>query len=210
MWARGADYYRDRLARVAKPPGRVLDLGCGPGQWAAAAEGAGFRVVACDRDIRHAAARLRPSHSLELARADGSRLPFADASFDLVLCHLVLPYVDQEACLAEMARVLRRGGTMTGTCHGPGYYLMQAVREAPRETRAAIRRLMVIGYTIAHRLGRLRRYRYEAYQTPGRIGSAIEALGLRVLGLEVGGHPLMPETRFLGLPVFFEFRARKD
>ncbi len=43
--------------------------------------------------------------------ADGRNLPFADASFDAVLCHHVLEHVDDDrALIAEMARVLHPSG----------------------------------------------------------------------------------------------------
>jgi SAM-dependent methyltransferase len=41
----------------------------------------------------------------------GERLPFADASFDWIICHTVIEHVnDVDICIAEMARVLRPGG----------------------------------------------------------------------------------------------------
>ena len=43
--------------------------------------------------------------------ADATRLPFADASFDRVIASEVLEHlVDDEAAIAELARVLKRGG----------------------------------------------------------------------------------------------------
>ena len=45
--------------------------------------------------------------------ADLRSLPFADARFDLVVCGLALAHVDDvAAAIAELARVLRRGGHM--------------------------------------------------------------------------------------------------
>lgn len=41
----------------------------------------------------------------------GECLPFPDASFDWIVCHTVIEHVnDVDACIAEMARVLRPGG----------------------------------------------------------------------------------------------------
>jgi ubiquinone/menaquinone biosynthesis C-methylase UbiE len=116
----------DRIARFLDPtldkflePGRVLDLGCGSGEIAAAFADAGWRVTACDlspRMIETARARW-PSKRIEwVVLAPGSKLPFAAERFDLVVCSSVLEYVDNlPAYLAEMARVLRRGGWCCAT-----------------------------------------------------------------------------------------------
>lgn len=43
----------------------------------------------------------------------GERLPFADASFDLIVCHTVIEHVQNvDQVLVEMARVLRPGGQL--------------------------------------------------------------------------------------------------
>src|SRR4029078_12901295 len=51
--------------------------------------------------------------NIEFLQADGTRLPFAPASFDVVLSHAVIEHVaDADASLAEGRRVLKPGGWM--------------------------------------------------------------------------------------------------
>ncbi|MHC1559397.1 class I SAM-dependent methyltransferase [Actinomycetospora sp. C-140] len=58
-------------------------------------------------------------HRVEVRAADGAALPFADASFDTVVCFTVLHHVPspdhQDRLFAEAARVLRPGGTFAGS-----------------------------------------------------------------------------------------------
>ncbi|WP_326550837.1 class I SAM-dependent methyltransferase [Micromonospora sp. NBC_01813] len=50
---------------------------------------------------------------IEIRQADATALPYADASFDAVVCTLALCSVaDREGALAEMHRVLRPGGRL--------------------------------------------------------------------------------------------------
>jgi ubiquinone/menaquinone biosynthesis C-methylase UbiE len=211
MWATGLARYQERLREMVSRGDWLLDLGAGPGQWSAAAANEGARVVSFDRRIGQQlrASRRATLGSLHTVQGDAVRLPFASGRFDVVLCNLVLPYVEVETCLAEVARVLRPGGGLFGLCHGAGYYLLQASRELFPLRRNFVRRLLVLGYTVAHHGLRLRRYRYETYQTPRGIHGALERSGFEVTALRLGGHPLMPEQRFLRLPVFFEFLAHR-
>jgi ubiquinone/menaquinone biosynthesis C-methylase UbiE len=109
----------------ATPGQRVLDLGCGEGRHAITAWlAAPVTVVGVDRaqqDLHTALRRAAefespdddPRRSLGFARADGRRLPFADSSFDRVICAEVLEHVpDYEAVLEEIRRVLKPGGVL--------------------------------------------------------------------------------------------------
>jgi ubiquinone/menaquinone biosynthesis C-methylase UbiE len=107
----------------------VLDLGCGFGRHAFEAARRGAHVVALDagRDEVEGvvATFVAMAEAGELADAavhaaavqgDALHLPFADATFDRVICSEVLEHIpDDVAAMAELARVLRPGGTMAVT-----------------------------------------------------------------------------------------------
>lgn len=60
---------------------------------------------------RRRAGELR--HPVELREADAEHLPFADGSFDTVVCTLAVCAIpDRPAAIAEMHRVLRPGGLL--------------------------------------------------------------------------------------------------
>ena len=66
-------------------------------------------------DITRAMLARVPASPLPLALVQGNvmRLPFADESFDCAVMHLIVAVVPEPSrCLAEAARVLRRGGML--------------------------------------------------------------------------------------------------
>lgn len=96
---------------------RLLDVGCGDGLMALAAQRAGARSVGLDPDPAMIAAARRRADDLDLeagfALGEAGRLPFQDESFDLVWAVTVLCFVaDPRAALGEMARVLKPEGRL--------------------------------------------------------------------------------------------------
>jgi len=98
------------------PGHHVLDVGCGTGilaRTAADRVAPSGRVVGLDLNegMLAVARRLRPD--LEWRRGDAADLPFADETFDAVLCQSALMFFpDPSRALAEMARVSRTAGTV--------------------------------------------------------------------------------------------------
>ncbi len=94
----------------------VLDLGCGKGRVARLALERGAREtvgVDLSEAMLKAAAASLPASSVRWVQADGRTLPFEAASFDIVICALMMGHIDDlEAALSEMARVLRPGGLL--------------------------------------------------------------------------------------------------
>ena len=112
---------------------RVLDVGCGPGNLLVALS-ADVPELLIGVDVDESFLVFGRSHvenSVDspaavpiLLRASLPLLPFADATFDLVTCLLVMPHVpDDRLALTELARVLKPGGTLVISGHGFGFPL---------------------------------------------------------------------------------------
>jgi SAM-dependent methyltransferase len=120
-----------RYERLGLRPGeRLLDLGSGGGRHAFEAMRRGASVTALDADV----AGLKDVSTMMTALAttdpavaaaggsgismagDARVLPFFDGAFDRIIAAEVLEHIPEDrAVLAELARVLRPGGTMAVT-----------------------------------------------------------------------------------------------
>lgn len=96
-----------------KPGHRVLDLATGVGAMAARLRRSfpGVHLVGVDLSQAQLTAARRNHPELPVLRGDGTRLPFADATFDRVHCSWLLEHVPSpSAVLEDVRRVLRPGG----------------------------------------------------------------------------------------------------
>lgn len=88
---------------------RVLDLGSGPGYYSRALKKAGAEVVAID--LGEANVQSAAASGLNALVSDGTVLPFADGTFDGVMCSNMLEHTPTpEDIFDEIERVLRPGG----------------------------------------------------------------------------------------------------
>src|ERR1700739_2782155 len=116
---------------------RVLDVGCGAGQEIIpfVVELGAFGV---GLDIRPEANRVArelfrahyPAARVVFIRAAAEFLPFLSKSWDLIICRIALPYMDNQQALAEMARVLCSGGVLILQIHHARYYVHKLLHGA--------------------------------------------------------------------------------
>ena len=139
----GKLHIRDQILELIPWRGdeRVLDVGCGRGLLliGAARRLTTGKAIGLDRWLAGALTGNRPEAVLDNARLEGAldrvevkegdvrQLPFADASFDVILSNFVVHEVnnraEREQMLREMVRVLKPGGRLalvdfifTGEC----------------------------------------------------------------------------------------------
>lgn len=122
LFGLGRRFKRRLLATMAFPRGgRVLDVGSGTGLFAVllARQRPDLLVTGMDLDpsiLRIAARRaVRAGGRVQFHRGSARALPFRDAAFDTITNTLMLhhlPAQDKLRALAEIARVLKPGGTL--------------------------------------------------------------------------------------------------
>lgn len=126
----GQDFWRAEIEAMVAPlaaawadrPGRMLDLGCGPGESAfvladrfprAEVLGVDIAPAMIRRAERQRLARRPRFENLRFEVADATALPLADHSIDLAIGHSFLYMVpDRAGVLRETMRVLAPGGEL--------------------------------------------------------------------------------------------------
>ena len=109
------ELFRDR------PPGRVLDLGCGSGNLVYELARLGNRVAGLDLNRKAVLFSKDRCHGLraQFAVGDGVELPFSDQQFDATVIMEVIEHLSEQAAkhvLRELRRVTRPGGWLLVTC----------------------------------------------------------------------------------------------
>lgn len=135
-WAPVYDEMSNALIRAEQPlvdaaldglaPGDALDAACGTGRLAARLVARGHRTVGVDRSeamLDRARAKLA---DIEFRPGQLTDLPVASGSMDLATCGLALTHLtDPTPALAELARVVRRGGRVVISDAHPMFVLIQ-------------------------------------------------------------------------------------
>ena len=155
-------------------PRRVLDVGTGSGRYVPLLVATGARVVVsvdfslpmltnafATQEARRRAGAAANGETVGRVCGDGCRLPFCDASFDLVSSSLMVGDVaDLGAWVAELARVLTPGGHLVYSDFHPAW----ATERWRRTFQTADGRSFEVAYfphTMAEHLARLAEQSFE-------------------------------------------------
>jgi ubiquinone/menaquinone biosynthesis C-methylase UbiE len=192
-----ADTVRNELVNAIgdKQIERVLDVGCGAGYdllpFVEMKNATGFGVDIAENLGTIGRDFIKPTGFLNrfsFIRSDGGCLPFADESFDVVLCMVALPYMNNANTIAEISRVLRPEGVFFLKIHSPWFYFtMIKKRFANREIKSLIYPLISLFMGSWYRIsgnqlqGGIWNGK-EMFQTEAMIRNELEKKGLKIVG----------------------------
>lgn len=98
---------------LAVAPRNALDVGCGEGRFCRMLRAHGINATGVDPTHKLIAEARRRDPDGQYVEAGAEALPFAPASFDIVVSYMSLVDIpDADAAIAEMVRVLRPGGNL--------------------------------------------------------------------------------------------------
>ncbi len=105
---------------------KVLDIGCGAGQellpFLEKTEAFCVGIDSAEMLGKVTQNIFAETERLAFVRSNGERLPFAEASFDVVLCRVALPYMNNRETIAEVSRILKPNGVFLLKTHAPLFY----------------------------------------------------------------------------------------
>jgi len=95
-----------------RPGERILEAGCGTGEFTESLSGWGVKTTAFDiaeSCVRSVKGKITGKKNIHLTVADGTVLPFRDKVFDLCVGVSILHHVNLDECWPELVRVCRPG-----------------------------------------------------------------------------------------------------
>jgi ubiquinone/menaquinone biosynthesis C-methylase UbiE len=213
-------HYETRVDMTGFRGGRkVLDAGCGYGQWAAALARCNEEVVAIDAypnmvEICRRYQRRRGVTNVQCLPQSLPHLDFTDESFDSIWCWSVFMFVNPDATLKEFQRLLKPGGRLLiGGCNGAGRWLFKAWQALKPPRNWPVFKACVRALTQGHRADAS-----VTYHTTKSFRYLCKPHGFELISADYDGHldlsgkqrqlPMFPRT-FLGFSQNLEFLAEK-
>lgn len=193
--------YHDALVPHLRSETRWLDLGCGHqvfADWMMAEETAAVNCVryACGIDLDEAGMRNH-QHLRDRVKGDLTRLPFPNASFDVISANMVVEHLEHPAgVLAEVRRALRPGGVFVFHTTNRRNFKIMLASKLPQGMKNGLIRLL------EQRKAEDVFPTHYAINTPEQVRRLAEAGGFEVATLRtVNGSPT---TNLLGPVVIGE------
>jgi SAM-dependent methyltransferase len=222
VYADGLWKYKQRLVALGfSRCQRVLDAGCGMGQWTMALADMNNSVHGLDvSSDRIEVARLITAsvglQNINYSVGQLEKLQFADSCFDGIFCYSVLYLTDFERALGEFSRVLTQSGILYICSNALGRFLYEVIKCPNPAADFNPRRygLLTLRNTLFRRRTGLSIATGAVVTSRRRTCRLLEDLGFEILGAGPEGsvsesksfHP----AKYLGLDNVFEVLACRE
>lgn len=120
-------------------------------------------------------------------RSLGEEIPFADESFEAVICRVALPYMENRKALSEISRVLKPKGKFFLKIHAPLFYfgMIKKRLKTLNPKQLAYPLICLAGGTISLISGKNPKGNFwkgkEVYQTLGFLNKELSKNGLKII-----------------------------
>lgn len=228
VYSSGLDKYKERLARIGfVGKERILDAGCGFGQWTFAMAQTSKQVIGMDVDSERISvstqlASTNDFKNVEFCRASLEDIPDFEESFDAVFCYSVVYLTDYQKVFRDFFRILKKGGYLYICTNGPGWYLYN-IMEGPNPSVDFHPRwygIQTFWNTLIRKRNGFSPNAGARIMTPNGTKRALDKSGFEVVGLgaegalAIGDDQILPpspnyDARYMGLVNVFEVIARK-
>ena len=228
VYSGGLDKYKkhlDRIGFVGKE--RILDAGCGFGQWTFAMAQSSKHVIGMDVDSERLSvstqlASINDFKNVEFRQASLEDILDFEETFDAVFCYSVVYLTDYHKVFRNFFRILKKGGNLYICTNGPGWYLYNII-DQPNSSIDFHPRwygIQTFWNTLIHKRSRFSSSTGARIMTPGSTKRALDKSGFKIVALGAEGtlaigdgqtFPPAPnyDATYMGLVNVFEVIARK-
>jgi len=228
VYSSGLNKYRERLAHIGfVDKERILDAGCGFGQWTFAMAQTSKHVIGIDIDSERLSvcaqfASINNFKNVEFRRASLENIPDFEETFDAVFCYSVIYLTDYHKVFRNFFRILKKGGTLYICTNGPGWYLYNIIERPNPSIDFHPRRygIQTFWNTLIRKRSGFSPSTGAHIMTPSGTTRALDKSGFEVVALGAegtlgfGDGQAIPSTpnynaTYMGLVNVFEVIARK-
>ena len=228
VYSGGLDKYKERLARIGfTGKERILDAGCGFGQWAFAMAQTSKHVIGVDVDSERLSvgtqlASINDVENVEFRRVSLEEIPDFEETFDAVFCYSVVYLTDYHKVFRNLFRILKKDGYLYICTNGPGWYLYNIIKRPNPSIDFHPRRygIQTFWNTLIRKQSGFSPRAGARIMTPSGTKRALDKSGFDVVGLGPEGtlrfgdrHTSQPspnyDARYMGFVNVFEVIARK-
>ncbi len=218
--------YKDRLSLIGfEKKEKILDAGCGFGQWTRVLSELNENIYAVDSEhyrVNIAKQILKINNRENVSFHVGSieSLPFDDDIFDAIISYSVIYWTDFKKSLKEFYRVLKPNGVVYFVANESGWYLYNLVtgHSSASDYNARIYAIQTFFSTIKYFITGKKSKNSSLILSRRSLSKFMKSIGFRkIICAEEGHiqikknvelHPFYPK-KFLGLANVFEIWAEK-